>query len=351
MGNPPAQPTPEPPPVPPKLTFVERRRKQITRWYRKFFVEEAHIPDDIQNICDRYGEQVINSLFFLNAEPFSLELKKLISTPQNREDARAWLAETNAYNARRDHWISLRDFIMEAIIIGLIISEIHGANKQETRQAQNFTSQQTIQASNFTRQQSLLSHLDDSSRKTAETLGLLKDTTEKMNEAVNRGAKASESSAKTSSQVLYLSERAYVACIVTMPDPIKTGEKLRYVATITNGGKGLATDVITKSIMVLVPKGTSEETAHVAAVNYSLKTPPSTAMLVANQPLQQIVEIDSPLTDSQAAGISDGNIIGFAFVETTYKDLFSRNHHTNLCVYYYPTTKQIANCNSFNKAD
>ena len=325
-----------------KLDFFARRKKQVERWWSNFFVEEAYIPDDIRKICGRYGERVISTMLAGNSSPKSEDLEKVYQTETTREYARAWLSEETAYNTRRDHWISLRDFILEAFIVGLILWEIHMGYRQEQQQAQNFQKQQAV-----------LTNLGTSSQATASNLTSLKTTTEAMNESVKRSAAATEANAATSAQTLHMSERAYLAVTVSMPTPPKAGDKIHAIVTISNAGKGLAIDVVTSSRSMATPKGTPPEAALASAIATMPTTQyaPSKSPLAAGQQIQQVMDSPLVLTEDGVTKIENQSEVIYAFVDAKYKDLFGRQHRTEACAFYYPPTKQMVNCSTLNKAD
>jgi hypothetical protein len=224
---------------------------------------------------------------------------------------------------RWDSWVSTRDLILELVVIALIGGEIYMGVRQERQQTQNFNAQQVV-----------LQNMQTSSRATADTLTSLKTITEVMNTSVQRSAAATEANAATAAQTLRMSERAYLACVVSMPTPLKAGDKLHFVATVTNAGKGLATDVVVLSRMASVPKDASAE---VAKVHAGHGKPPnlSKAPLAVNQNLQQNIDSPAVLTEQDVANIADQKVVVYQFVEVTYKDLFNRNHGLEVCTYYY----------------
>jgi len=248
----------------PKLGFFGRRKKQIKRWWSKFFVEEAYIPDVIRMTCERYGEQVISAMLAGNAAPASEDLQIVFENKTNREYARAWLSETNSYNSRRDHWISLRDFLLEITVIVLILWEIRSGYRQDVHQSDNFR-----------KQQSVLNNLVKGSDKTVQTLDSMNQNTEVMRDAIQkelveaqrsakaaeRSSRASEASSKTATDALHISERAYLSCVINVDAPPKVGEKLRFTALITNVGKTVATDVVSVITRIAVESNASESDA------------------------------------------------------------------------------------------
>ena len=241
---------------------------------------------------------------------------------------------------RWDSWVSTRDLILEIIVILLIGGEIYLGIRQERQQTQNFNAQQQV-----------LQNPQTSSKATADTLTSLKTTTEAMNQSVQRSAAATEANAATSAQTLHMSERGYLACAVSMPTPLKAGDKLHLVATLMNAGKGLATDVVVLSKLVSVPKGTSAETAQALAGPTIPPQSPSKAPLAAGQNFQQVLDSPLVLTENDVKNIEDQQVVVYVFVSATYKDLFDRKHGLELCAYYYPPTKQMTNCPTLNKAD
>ena len=240
---------------------------------------------------------------------------------------------------RWDSWVSTRDLILELVVIALIGGEIYMGVRQERQQMQNFNAQQAV-----------LQNLQTSSQATAEKLTSLNTTTEAMNTSVQRSTVATEANAATSAQTLRMSERAYLASMVLMPTPMKAGDKLHLVVQVTNAGKGLANDVVVSSRLAVVTKGTSAETAQVLAGNRSPQ-PPSKAPLAASREFQQVLDSPNVLTEDDVKKIENQDYLLYAFVEVTYKDLFNRKHGLELCTYYYPPTKQMANCPTLNKAD
>jgi hypothetical protein len=80
---------------------------------------------------------------------------------------------TRELERRSDSWISIRDLILELIVIALIGWEIHMSYRAET-----------IQSEASDKQQVVLGNLQKSSEATAAILGSLKSTTETMNTAI-----------------------------------------------------------------------------------------------------------------------------------------------------------------------
>jgi len=266
------------------------------------------------------------------------------SAPQER-DLLSYKADiyVRELDRRRDYWswVSTRDLILEIIVIGLIGWEIIMGYQQEKMQSKNFADQQVV-----------LKNLKDTSKDTADTLASLKSTTETMNQSVQRSAIATEANAATTAQTLHLSERAYLSCVVSMPVPIKAGDKLHLMVTMINAGKGLATDVVQVSGVTIALKSTTAEAAQVLALAIANKFPsPSKAPLAAGQQFQQVLDSSSPLTEDDVKNIEDQRVVVYTFVDVKYRDLFGRNHRLESCTFYYPPTKQMANCAALNKAD
>jgi hypothetical protein len=233
------------------LTFIERRTKQVQRWWRKFFVEEAYIPNDVRKTCERYGEQVISAMLAGNHAPLSPDLQDL-TNPASLEHARAWLTEESSYNARREHWISLRDFILEAFIVGLILWEIHMGYRQEGQQSTNFTTQQGIQKENFDAQQKVLKDLLSSSGSTAGILSTIDGDLGKQGTILENLKKSSSSTAATLSRQLNDFEAASRATLAvktspTWPNtqvaPDTPNSDISIACTIENGGSTAATSI------------------------------------------------------------------------------------------------------------
>jgi hypothetical protein len=76
---------------------------------------------------------------------------------------------------RRDSWVSIRDFVLEIVVIVLIVWEIGVGYSQERQQDKAFEKEQKI-----------LSSMETSSAATAQTLGSLATTTFAMNRALQK---------------------------------------------------------------------------------------------------------------------------------------------------------------------
>jgi len=96
---------------------------------------------------------------------------ELVRTALHTE-ARFYLDELNG---RADSWVSIRDFILEIVVIGLIGAEILLGISQGKQQA-----------AAFDKLQGTLSNLQNSSDATAKTLTSLQKTTESMNGAIQK---------------------------------------------------------------------------------------------------------------------------------------------------------------------
>jgi hypothetical protein len=95
------------------------------------------------------------------------------------EKGPGYLAEAQFYmrelEHRRDSFTSLRDLILELIVIALIGWEIHMSYRGERLESQNFEKEQAVFA-----------NLEASSAATAGTLTALQETSKQMNEAVQK---------------------------------------------------------------------------------------------------------------------------------------------------------------------
>jgi Tfp pilus assembly protein PilO len=80
---------------------------------------------------------------------------------------------------RHDSWVSLRDFILDIVVIALIGWEIHMSYRAESLQTENFKQEKEV-----------FENLDKSSAATASTLKALSDTTQTMNKAIQSTAGA-----------------------------------------------------------------------------------------------------------------------------------------------------------------
>jgi hypothetical protein len=83
---------------------------------------------------------------------------------------------------RTDSRTSLRDLILEIIVIGLIGWEIFLGIRQERQQTMDFASRQA----EFSQQQQVLTNLQASSASTATTLAMLESTSELMNQSLQK---------------------------------------------------------------------------------------------------------------------------------------------------------------------
>jgi hypothetical protein len=80
---------------------------------------------------------------------------------------------TKELDRRSDSWVSIRDLILEIIVIGLIGWEIHMGYRQAADEATEFAQQQKI-----------FQNLETSSQATADTLTALKTTMQAMNTGI-----------------------------------------------------------------------------------------------------------------------------------------------------------------------
>ena len=110
-------------------------------------------------------------------------------------------------------------------------------------------------------------------------------------------------------------------------------------------------DVVSDSRFVLVPKGTPETLARTQAFGLTLPEKASKTLLAAGQTAQQILDSNAELPESVISELSEGSIVGYAFIRIRYKDVFDHQHHTDTCEFYFPDKKQMANCSVLNNAD
>src|SRR5882724_5816255 len=176
----------------------------IRRWWMTTFFDvkfARNVSDVVREICSRYGDQVVGSMFTGPYSPPRIDsaisvksdddLGLLFAYGSTRFEMRAWLAEQLSIREYRERWIPIRDFVLEIVVIALIGWEIHLGYKQEEQQSSNFEAQQRI-----------LTNLNTSSKSTADTLLGLKSTTEESKTLSERSALAAESNAASSNQSL-----------------------------------------------------------------------------------------------------------------------------------------------------
>ena len=82
---------------------------------------------------------------------------------------------TQELDRRHDSWISIRDFLLEIAVLGLISWEIHMGYQQQTHQDQAFEKEKVI-----------WEHMDTSTKATADTMTALKTTTEIMSDSLQK---------------------------------------------------------------------------------------------------------------------------------------------------------------------
>jgi hypothetical protein len=215
-----------------------------------------------------------------------------------------------------------------------------------------------MQDKNFAKQQNILQNLADSSRDTASILSALKSTTETMNQnivtlqgPVERNAKAAEATSSTASKSLDISTRAYLSTAVVMEGAPTVGQKWRFSVSTTNTGKTAAVEVVSAVFQALAPPDISLATLHSKAVLIPPQGSPSKSVIAMNQQLAQPTEFDHPLTEDEVTRILDGRLRAYVFSDISYEDIFAHRHHTQVCVVYESSLKQIRNCSGLNKSD
>jgi hypothetical protein len=260
------------------------------------------------------------------------------------EQEPAVLAKAQFYLRQLEHrWdsrVSIRDLILEIIVILLIGGEIYMSIRQEGQQRTNFNDQQTV-----------LKNMLTSSQKTAETLTALKSTTEVMNQAVGRNAAASEQSAETASRTLHMSERAYVTASVYLSSPPTAGQPVHAVAKLANSGRTTAVDLSSKFRLIFVLKQVSEKDAYTQAFTQVHLPYSSSTILGAGESTEMVTDTPRTLTAEEVKAIESRVMVLYAFVEVSYKDLFGRQHHTQRCTLYDSNIKGMIDCSTLNNAD
>lgn len=343
------------PVIPPKLGFFARRKKQINRWWRHFFVEEAYISAEIRTICDRYGEQVIAALLVANHAPSSEDLQKVAHDEVTRNQARAWLTETVSYTQRREHWISLRDFILEIAVILLIIFEVREGFVQDRHQSDSFGKQQVALGQLVTSSGDSVGAVKD----LASITGGMKDIVgqelaqvERNVKASERSAKASEASAKIATDALHVSERAYLAGDVSLTSPPKLGEPLHFNSIASNTGRTVAKKVVVLSYGGLVPKETPANVVEQILRSYEIKQPSVTEISPGDsKAVAEPWDGQMPLTDGHIRLIENGEIRIYILQTATYQDVFGNPHSMSVCGIYDPHLKKTMACPFLNVSD
>jgi hypothetical protein len=296
------------PPPTQKLRFLDRRVKQIRRWWRKFFVEEEYIPDPARQICESYGQEVIARMLSSNIPPLIPDLQKLDLNDRTREYARAWLAEETAYNARREHLISLRDGVLEFIILLLIVGETWAGVEQGK----------------------ILLELKRTSAQTSETLSRQLDDFESAQRAV------------------------IVVQDFKVNWPSAPNQRMTMGCMIVNAGSTAATSLsVSLSRQVGGAAGRGEPSPN-GRISFSFpitvygKPNPSDAgpTLSPGQKLDcgwnpdMYLPIDSDLFKT----ISEGSQFTTLGVTVSYKDVFNRKWITNDCQIYQPSLRGFGRC-------
>jgi hypothetical protein len=323
--------------------------------YRKIRVRKAkNITENERDICERYGEQVIGMVLAGGYTPSTKDLQGLYQTEESRQHARDWLTERADYHERHDRWTSLRDFLLEIVVIFMIGWEIHLGIKADREQNENFEKQQQV-----------LSNLRDSSKSTADTLAALKQTTEAMRDMsgeelgeMKKSATQSEKSAKTAveskeiaAKSLEVSQRAYVSGIFELAGPPKAGEKLHVKAVLENTGLTPALEVTSLIRMPILPIAQTLDSVHELAYGTVFSGTRSTTTLGHGQTFQQSIESITEPSELDVTEINEGRIRVYVFVLSTYRDSFDYPHKVELCVYYDPKFKQLMNCDKYNTAN
>ena len=300
-----------------------------------------NVPEEVRDVCDRYGEQVISNLLASGFAPSTEDLRSVFLNEMRRNDARDWLTEASDVREFKERWVSGRDLVLEIVVIALIGWEIALSIRADTNQATNFSAQQNV-----------LTDMQKSTKDTADQLALLKSTTEEMNRGVERNAEAAEASSKTAAKSLVVSERAYLTITSVSTEP-KAGEKLRVTNSLVNSGKTPAIEVKAKAWIATTGKEMAVEDAYkrvVAGVALDDKMS-SNQILGPTQTSQQIVESAMPLSNEDFTAINNGSLVWYVFVELRYDDTFGPHHTALACNRYYPERKTLVLCSTLNKAD
>lgn len=140
------------------------RQANPMRWLRK--ARKANIPDELREICERYGEDVIGMVLASGHTPRAMDLQVIYHTDDTVESARVWLTQRSRSRLRRERFT----LFLEIVVVALIGWEISLGYRQERLQSRNFKEQQQV-----------LTNLENSSAATASTLGSLQNTTQIMN--------------------------------------------------------------------------------------------------------------------------------------------------------------------------
>lgn len=322
---------------------------------RKIRVRKAkNITENERDVCERYGEQVIGMMLAGGWRPGTQDLEDIYFSAVAKENARAWLTERAYYRERHDRWISFRDLLLEIIVIILIGWEIRISLRGDQHQEAGFKQQQQV-----------LKNLQDSSKATADTLTALKQTTETMRDTSGqqldamkksgtqseRSANAAEESKKIAARTLDVSQRAYVSGMLELASPPKAGEKLHVKAVLTNTGLTPALEVTSLIRMPIFPTAQTLESVHEVAAVGPVNGTRSTTTLAHGQSLQQSVESEVEVSESDVTEINEGRIRVYVFIFSAYRDSFDHSHKVELCVYYDPKFKQLMNCDKYNTAD
>jgi cytoskeletal protein RodZ len=312
---------------------------------------KAKIPRELEETCDRYGEEVIGMMLATGLTPRPEELQDIHYSKEKVEQARVWLTKRRSSS----RWRERITLLLEIVVVLLIGWEIYLGYQQERLQSQNFEKQQQV-----------LTNLETSSAATAKTLTSLQSATESMNTTLQmqldaakksaaqseRSAKAGEASASTASQALHVSQRAYVHITASLLKPPAEGERVHPIATIANVGHTPALDVAVLLFFSFVPASTAIKTARDIASAYPQSGPGhSLFTLPSGQTSTNQTDSQGPYLQSMVDQMTNGEAVLYVFATASYKDVFGQPHHTEICGFYQPKLNTFGACAEYNKSD
>jgi len=173
-----------------------------------------------------------------------------------------------------------------------------------------------------------------------------------LKEQAERTANAAESSVAVAAESFHVSERAYVYITPILRRPVAAGQQTLVTVALTNAGRTPALKTSVQTCLVSSESPETTKQAHERAFrpqgSASSAKPPA---IPPGQHFEQHLDSRLPLTEDEARQLVEGKLVMYLFSEVSYRDIFGKAHHEEICGRLDTNLKQFNACIEFNKSD
>jgi hypothetical protein len=185
-----------------------------------------------------------------------------------------------------------------------------------------------------------------------DTINKQIEASRELRDQAARSANAAESTTTIAAQSFHVSERAYVYITPLLGRPVAARQQTLLAVALANGGHTPALKITAHTCLIASKYPETTKQAHERAFTPqgggATAEPPS---IPPGKNFEQHLDSRLPLTDTEFEELSQGKETMYLFSAVTYRDIFGKLHHEEICGFLDTNLKQFNTCNEFNKSD